>query len=61
MKKTMIIFILIMACAVSVFGQVRDTLDLYSCDVILETEGFRRPPMVQSDSHGSPMVGYIFI
>ncbi len=59
MKKTMIIFILSMACAVSVFGQVRDTLDLYSCDVILETEGFRRPPMVQSDSHRS--YGWLYI
>lgn len=61
MKKTMITFILIMACAVSVSGQVRDTLDLYGCDVILETDGFRRPPMMRTDDNGFKTWYYIYL
>lgn len=61
MKKTMITFVLIMACAVSVSGQVCDTLDIYDCDIILETEGFRRPPMMRTDDNGFKTWYYIYL
>ncbi len=58
MKKTILTLILSVTFVTSVLGQMRDTLELYGSEVIIETEGFKSP-MQQKDEHGT--YGWLYV